>query len=119
MSLPHTGLTRQCSALPSAAGRRKNAVPHILFGRHTMEPNSTPSGLGQPVRPLIRVLAALIGLLGFVGLVLHAVLIYFDAPGYRLELKTASELFLFALFAAYGICIGLRGKAPKGLLPWK
>jgi len=84
-----------------------------------METDSTPSELGQPVRPLIRVLAALIGLVGLFGLVSHAVLIYVGAPGYRLELKTAPELFLFAICAAYGVCIGLRGKAPKGLLPWK
>lgn len=84
-----------------------------------METKSTPSGLGQPVRPLIRVLAALIGLVGLFGLVLHAVLIYFGAPGYRLELKAAPELFVLAIFAVYGICIGFKGKAPKGVLPWK
>ena len=84
-----------------------------------MESKSTPMGLGQPVRPLIRVLAALIGLACLFALVLDAVLTYFRAPGYQLDIRAAPELFLLALFAAYGICIGVRGKAPMGVLPWK
>ena len=80
---------------------------------------STTTGLGQPVRPLIRVLAAIIGSVSLLALVLHAVLTYLGAPGYKLDVSASPELFLFALFAAYGICIGVRGKAPKGVLPWK
>ena len=64
--------------------------------RLTMESKLTPSGLGQPVRPLIRILAALIGLVCLFGLILHAVLLYFGAPGYRLELKTVADLSLLA-----------------------
>ena len=65
------------------------------------------------------VLAAIVGWVCLLALVLHAVLVYLGAPGYRLELRDAPELLLLALFAAYGICIGFRGKAPAGLLPWK
>ena len=84
-----------------------------------MKTKSTPTGLGQPVRLSIRILAALIGLAGLITLVLHATLIYFGAPGYRLELRVMPMLLLCAVFAAYGISIAFRGKAPVGLLPWK
>ena len=84
-----------------------------------METKSTPTGLGQPVRPPVRFLAAIVGWVCFLALVLHAALVYLGAPGYRLELREAPELLLLAVFAAYGICIGFRGKAPAGLLPWK
>ena len=84
-----------------------------------MESKSTPSGLGQPIRPLLRALAAIIGSVSLLALVLHVVLTYLGVPGYQLDVSAAPELFLLALFAAYGICIGVRGKAPMGVLPWK
>lgn len=84
-----------------------------------MKTKMTPTGLGQPVRPLIRILAALIVVAGPITLVLHATLIYFDAPGYRLEMRAVPVLLLCAMFAAYGISIAFRGRAPVGLLPWK
>ena len=84
-----------------------------------MESKSTPTGFGQPVRPFIRALAAIIGSVSLIGLVLHAVLTYLGAPGYKLDVSAAPELFLLALFAVYGICMGVRGKAPMGVLPWK
>lgn len=84
-----------------------------------MQTKSIPTGLGQPVRPFIRIFAALIGLAGLIALALHAALIYFCAPGYRLEMRAVPVLLLCAMFAAYGIFIAFRGKAPVGLLPWK
>jgi hypothetical protein len=84
-----------------------------------MEAKATPSGLGKPVRALVRILAALIGFVGLFGLVLSALLFFIGAPDSRFDLKTAAELFLFAFFAIYGTCIGVRGKAPSGIVPWK
>ena len=84
-----------------------------------MEQKEIPSGLGEPVRPVIRILAALIGFVGLFGLALAAILYFFGAPDIRFDLKTSVDLFLLTLFAAYGICIGVRGRAPTGILPWK
>ena len=67
----------------------------------------------------MRIFAALIGLVGLLTLVLYAALIYFGAPGYRLELRAMPILLFCAMFAAYGISIAFRGKAPVGFLPWK
>ena len=75
--------------------------------------------MGKPVRPLIRIFAALIGLVGLFGLGLNAFLFYVGAPDIRFEFKTVADLSLLALAAAYGIGIGVSGKAPKGVLPWK
>ena len=84
-----------------------------------MKTKLIPTLLGQPVRRFIRIFAALIGLAGLITLVLHAALIYFGTPGYRLELGAMPMLLFCAVFAAYGISIAFRGKAPVGLLPWK
>jgi hypothetical protein len=85
----------------------------------TVAAKSTPSGLGKPVRPLIRILAALIGFVGLFGLALSAYLFVVGAPDSRFDLEAASGLLLMALFATYGTCIGIRGKAPTGFVPWK
>jgi len=84
-----------------------------------MEHKEIPSGLGKPVRPLIRLFAAFIGLVGLFGLGSYAFLFYAGAPDIRFEFKTVAVLSQFALAAAYGIGIGVSGKAPKGVLPWK
>jgi len=84
-----------------------------------METNSIPSGLGKPVRPIIRILAAIIGFAGLFGLASAAFLFFVGAPDFRFDLNNAVSIFLMALLAAYGTCIGIRGRAPKGILPWK
>ena len=86
---------------------------------HTMKPESLPSGLGKPVRPLIRILAALIGLVCLISLGLSAFLFFVGAPDIRLETKTVVDLCLSALVAVYAIGIAVSGKAPKGIWPWK
>lgn len=84
-----------------------------------MKTKLTPTGFRQPVRAFIRIFAVFIGLASLITLALHAALIYSGASGYRLELGEMPMLLLCAMFAAYGISIGFRGRAPVGLLPWK
>lgn len=78
-----------------------------------------PSGLGQPVGPLIRVLAALLGLIGVFNLGLAAILFFLGAPIIQLNLMTVADLVISALLVFYGFGIGLKGRAPNGIWPWK
>ena len=75
--------------------------------------------MGKPVRPFIRILAALIGFVGLFGLALSALLFIIGAPDNRFDLEAVAGLILMALLAIYGTCIGIRGKAPTGIVPWK
>ena len=84
-----------------------------------MKQSTTESGLGQPVRPIIRVLAGVIGVVGVVGFALGASLWWLGAPQFILNVDTAFALISFAALAAYGISIAVRGKAPRGIVPWR
>ena len=79
----------------------------------------TPSGLGKPVRPFIRFLAAVIGLVGALGLVLIVFLAYFGAGNLKVEFATVSEILLFGFFAGHGLRIAFTGNAPRGVMPWQ
>jgi hypothetical protein len=84
-----------------------------------MNQNTNVSGLGRPVRPLIRVLAGVIGAAGIVGFALAASLWWLGAPQFRLNVGTAFDLLAFVAMAAYGTSIAVRGKAPRGIVPWR
>ena len=84
-----------------------------------MKNESIPSGLGQPVRPFIRILAAFIGLVNLFALGLYGYLFFIGVRDTQFELKTVGELLLLSVLAAYGVSIGIRGKAPNGVLPWR
>ena len=84
-----------------------------------MKQSTTESGLGQPVRPLIRALAGVIGVVGVVSFALGASLWWLGAPQFRLDVETALALAACAALAAYGISIAVRGKAPRGIVPWR
>ena len=74
--------------------------------------NGVAPGWGEKVHPLIRVLAACIGLVGILSIALSAFLIYFGRRDLQVNLENIFDFVAFPLMAFYGTSIAISGRAP-------
>jgi hypothetical protein len=87
--------------------------------RQKLKPDEFVYGWGEPVHPLVRLAATIIGIVGILSLALSAFLIYFGKRDLQMNVENAFDWIGSGLMAWFGVLVAISGKAPGKSVPKK